>query len=88
MRYNIQEVSYGVLGSATTIEVEVMNFVLGSESADVAVKLMDGANVLERKLVPLSQEVYQQWGTDDSVVLNYVVSELGLTLVVDGEVLP
>ena len=74
---NIQTISYGVLGEADKIEVTIMPFVLG-KIPQVQVLIMNNEKTFEDKLLTMPSGVYQSWGTDDQIVIDWVLGELEL----------
>lgn len=81
IQYQIEPVSYGVLGDADNITIEVMNYELGATSASVAVRFNMGTTTLERRIVEIPAELYAQWGTDDSIIVDHVITTLQLTTI-------
>lgn len=77
-KYNIEQISYGVLGNADQIEITIGSFSLG-EIPRVIVSLKNSEKTLETKLLEMPEETYQNWGTDDQVVIDWVLDELNLT---------
>lgn len=77
-KYNIEQISYGVLGNADQIEITIGSFSLG-EIPRVIVSFKNSEKTLETKVLEMPEETYQNWGTDDQVVVDFVLEELGLT---------
>lgn len=73
---NIQAISYGVLGEANQIEINLMSFILG-EIPQVQVRIMNDEKTFEYKVLTMPDDVYQAWGTDDQIVIDWVLDELG-----------
>lgn len=80
-KYKIETVSYGVLGNADFITINVRPFFIGEETASIVVTLENSEKSFETKILTLPTDVYEAWGTDDSVIINWVCEELGLTLI-------
>lgn len=80
-KYKIETVSYGVLGNADFITISVRPFFIGEETASLVVTLENDEKSFETKILTIPQEVYNKWGTDDSVIINWVCEALELTLV-------
>jgi hypothetical protein len=79
--YNIEEKDLGLLGIATKLTVLVRSYVLGSEDVRLSVQLQNSdGNGLYGKEMAVPAEVVADWGTDDSVIIDWVCTELGLTL--------
>ena len=74
----IQTISYGVLGEANQIEINLMSFVLG-EIPQVQVRITNGEKDFEFKFLTMPNSVYQAWGTNDQTVIDWVLGELELT---------
>lgn len=82
----IQPVEIPTKGTAVSLDVTVLSFKLNSESGSSYYKLSSesGQTLLEGNLnIPSS--VFLNWGTDDSIVLDYVLSELKLVAMPDEE---
>jgi len=75
---NIQTISYGVLGEANKIQINILFFVLG-EIPQIQVSIMNNVRNFEDKVLTMPDSVYQAWGTDDQVVIDWVLNELELT---------
>ena len=75
---NIQTISYGVLGEANKIQINVLFFVLG-QIPQIQVSIMNDERNFEDKVLTMPNDVYQNWGTDDQVVIDWVLDELELT---------
>lgn len=73
----IQTISYGVLGEANQIEINVMPFVLG-KIPQVQVLIMNDEKTFEEKFLTMPSNIYQTWGTDDQIIVDWVLDELGL----------
>lgn len=76
---NIQAIEIPTKGTAITLEVRVLTFGLNAESAIAYYALKDSNNntLLEGNLQIIS-EVFLNWGTDDSVIEDFVLDELNL----------
>lgn len=75
----IKSVSYGVLGNATQIDITILPFNLGL-IPKVRVGIINDEKSFESKTLDMPTDVYENWGTDDSTIINWVCEELGLTL--------
>ena len=65
-------------GTADTIEIIVQPFPLYPTSVNVFWKV-SGINTSKEGIIVIPQSIVDLWGTDDSVVKNYVLQELNLT---------
>ncbi len=74
----IQTISYGVLGEANQIEINLMSFILG-QIPQVQVRILNGEKTFEYKVLTMPNDVYQAWGTNDQTVIDWVLNELELT---------
>lgn len=74
---NIQTISYGVLGEANKIEIHLLSFVLG-QIPEVQAIIRNDEKIFEYKLLTMPNNVYQNWGTDDQIVIDWVLDELEL----------
>ena len=77
---NIQpthEFTYPLTWDITTLEVTVKTFPLFPDTVDVVWKL-SGEGGTQEGTMTIPHEVVLEWGTDDSVLENYVISELNL----------
>jgi hypothetical protein len=81
MDYNIQTISYGAMGEANKMDITVIPFLLGSETTSLSVNIKNDEKIFESKKLDIPQDIYESWGTDDSIIIEWVCEELGLTLV-------
>ena len=65
-------------GEVNDIEITVNAFPLFPGNITVNWRV-SGNNIVKEGTLPLPQEIISTWGTDDSVVKNYVLQMLGLT---------
>lgn len=63
-----------------TLDIQVMPFPLFPSTLEVSYVLRGETGNLSGRL-ELPESVVADWGTDDTVVLNYVVGQLGVTLI-------
>ena len=77
---NIQEVSYGVLGEANQIEIRIHPFAIG-EIPMVSVDIKNDEKTFETRTLEMPQNIYENWGTDDSVVVEWVAEAISVTLI-------
>lgn len=65
-------------GTATELEIRVESFPLFPSQINVFWKV-SGADVSKEGIMPLPQSIIDQWGTDDTIVKDYVLQQLNLT---------
>ncbi len=64
---------------ATKISISVRGFELNAKKCNAVVLFRDNADQeLSRQIIEIPEDVFAQWGTDDSVISNYVISNLEL----------
>lgn len=64
----------------TKIQLSVPQFVLNATEMDVYVTMYtEEMRYVDSQLVHIPPEVYKEWGTDDTHIVNYVLSQLHLT---------
>lgn len=64
---------------ATSVEVQVGGFPLNAKTCTATAILRDAEDQeIKRERVEIPEDVFAAWGTDDSVIENYVLSQLGL----------
>lgn len=65
---------------AVAVTIEVRGFQLNSKSGTaVAIFSDEDGHELKRERVDIPEEIFTQWGTDDSIIENYVLQQLQLT---------
>lgn len=67
-------------GIVDNLYIEVKSFPLFPEQIDVVYRVAGDNNVSYEGIITLPESVVSQWGTDDSVVRDYVCTLLGVTL--------
>lgn len=91
---NIETISFGFKGSANAIEIFLSDYKLGLpprvlvkfyniqevEAIDEGSEPTINTIYMHEEFLNMTQEVYNSWSTDDSVVKNWVANELNLTL--------
>lgn len=65
-------------GTADTLEIIVQPFPLFPTSINVFWKV-SGVSVSKEGSIVLPQSIIDSWGTDDTIVKNYVLQQLNLT---------
>lgn len=70
----IQPIQLPFFGEVTQVKVYVPKFILGQNSATVCVDLMTNSGDLWKTIEqPLPENLFNQWGVDDSIVINWVL---------------
>lgn len=72
-----QSVQLPLLGIADTLEIRVNSFPLFPSSIEVFWKV-SGDVISKEGTIVLPQEIVQNWGTDDTIVKDYILQQLGL----------
>jgi len=72
-----QSVQLPLLGIADTLEIRVNSFPLFPSSIEVFWKV-SGDVISKEGTIVLPQEIVQNWGTDDTIVKEYILQQLGL----------
>lgn len=70
-----------VVKTVTEIEVVFENFELMAKEGACRVYLMSNQQVVDVRLVTIPPDIYASWGTDDAVIISYVVSALNLVAI-------
>lgn len=65
-------------GTADTLEIRVNSFSLFPSQIEIFWKV-SGINISKEGSIALPQSIIDVWGTDDTVVQNYVLQQLNLT---------
>jgi hypothetical protein len=78
----IQPVQFPIVGTATDLEVTVLNFKTSDVRASTYYQLLneDGKQCLAGNY-QLTEEQFAAWGQDNSIVDDYVAEYLGVTIV-------
>jgi hypothetical protein len=79
---NVNPTSYVQLplgGEINTLSIIVQPFNLFPTTVLVT-WIVTGQNTIKEGVLELPQSIVDQWGTDDTIVQNYVLQELNLTL--------
>lgn len=77
---NIEPIEIPTKGTAITLEVRVLTFSLNSDSATAYYALRsENSNILLEGNLEISSEVFLNWGTDDSIIEDFVLQALNLT---------
>lgn len=77
--YDIQPIAIPIVGTVNKLSIQINPFQLFPSEVQTYVTL-SGENAFHSMNITIPQSVVEEWGTDDSVVLNYIVQELGITL--------
>lgn len=78
---SIKEINIPTRGIATKVELVSGPILIGTSNGFQvkATLLDDDNNILIQSSVDISNSMYDQWGTEDSFIVDYVLEELGLT---------
>lgn len=74
MIVNIEPLSQSI----TQVQIRVIDFNLMATSCVCEVAYMSESVCVRVEKVDIPEEIYTQWGTDDSVIVNYVLQQLNL----------
>lgn len=80
--FSINPVAIPIIGTVDTLTVSVNPFQIDTE-APYAVQVyysLSGANAFYQNNMTIPAEVVSQWGADDTVILNYVMAQLNVSL--------
>ena len=72
-----QSVQLPLLGTVDNLEIRVNSFPLFPSSIEVTWQV-SGETLIKEGTITLPVEVVSAWGTDDNVVKDYVLQQLGL----------
>ena len=72
-----QSVQLPLLGTVNTLEIRVNSFPLFPSSIEIFWKV-SGETASKEGIIVLPQEVVGAWGTDDTIVQQYILEQLGL----------
>jgi hypothetical protein len=76
---NTHPKEYITVNVAKSVEMRVFYFIIGS-SIEVNCSLKDeNGNVFKIENIAISGDEYNNWGSDDSYLINLVLSKLGLS---------
>lgn len=87
---NIQDVTVPTKGTGKYFQITALNFVVSptngiqtywqvfSENEDEEGNKKPGAMLIDGNL-PMDQDTYDAWGTDDNVIVDWALQELGFT---------
>lgn len=64
---------------ATNIEIDIMEIVLNSHVTAVVRFLNSNGNLLKNEIVKIEGAEYAAWGSDDSYIIDLVISKLNLS---------
>jgi hypothetical protein len=82
MKNEIQPIEIQFLGNIKYFSVKVLDYKVGEIPEDLEVILYDEFHApVHTMKVTLTNEVYEQWGTDDSVLVEWVAEAISVTLV-------
>jgi hypothetical protein len=82
-----QSVQLPLLGTVDNLEIRVNSFLLFPDSIEV-IWQVSGETTSKEGTMTLPAELVSTWGTDDTVVKDYVLEQLGLVEDTTPDVLP
>lgn len=79
----IQPIQFPLEGTATTLVVQINPFLTTASTVTTYNRLTDdnGKDMIPAWNYTLTEEQYDSWGEDNSVVEQYVAADKGLTLI-------
>lgn len=78
----IQPVVFPILGTATKLEVTILPFQTSAETAQTYYELQtDEGVVCLNGNYTMTDEQFNEWGTNNNVVDGYVAKHLGVTII-------
>jgi hypothetical protein len=77
---NVDVVDYPYLrqNNINNIKLRINSFEL-FKKITIFVSLYENSDLIDNKLINISDEEYANWGTDDKYIIDLVLSKLGLT---------
>jgi hypothetical protein len=77
----IQPVVFPIIGTATDLAITILPFALNAPTASVYYELLtdEGVKCLDGNYT-MTEEQFNNWGTDNNVVNEYVADYLGIEL--------
>ncbi len=82
MKNEIQPIQIQFLGNIKYFSVKVLDYKVGEVPEDLEVILYNEYQApVHTMKVTLPQEVYDNWGTDDSVLVEWVAEAISVTLI-------
>lgn len=64
--------------TVTKVEIRMDDFQLGATTGTCAVYFFDGQRAVKAERVEIPEEIYSEWGQDDSFITQYVLTALNL----------
>lgn len=71
---------FSVTKQATKMQLTIPSFQLNETEMDVYATLYSADDrLVDTRTIHVPPDVYAKWGTDDNYIVNYVVSQIGVT---------
>ncbi len=77
---NVQDSSYVKTNTINKVLIRIMNVDLFN-SMTVCASLFENTSLVDNKVFKIEGEEYSNWGTDDTYIVNLILSKLGMTQV-------
>jgi hypothetical protein len=77
---NVQDSSYVKTNTINKVLIRIMNVDLFN-SITVCASLFENTTLVDNKVFKIEGEEYSNWGTDDTYIVNLILSKLGMTQV-------
>jgi hypothetical protein len=77
---NVQDSSYVKTNTINKVMIRIMNVDLFN-SISVCASLFENKTLVDNKVFKIEGEEYSNWGTDDTYIVNLILSKLGMTQV-------
>jgi hypothetical protein len=75
---NVQDSNYVITNVINCIKIRINKLVLFT-SVSLCVNLLNNKTLIDNKFFTLTGEDYTNWMNDDNYIVNYVLTQLGLT---------
>ena len=75
---NVQDSSYVKTNTINKVLIRIMNVDLFN-SMTVCASLFENTSLVDNKVFKIEGTEYSNWGTDDTYIVNLILSKLGMT---------
>ena len=75
---NVQDSSYVKTNTINKVMIRIMNVDLFN-SITVCASLFENTTLVDNKVFKIEGAEYSNWGTDDTYIVNLILSKLGMT---------
>jgi hypothetical protein len=75
---NVQDSSYVKTNTINKVLIRIMNVDLFN-SITVCASLFENTSLVDNKVFKIEGTEYSNWGTDDTYIVNLILSKLGMT---------